>query len=173
MSERIYLSGREYAQVQILFAALSALQETQKCLAKRCEIAGLTERLNSLVTETESFLIDLLKTVPEKKLYHIKKELDNTRIYVKVEPPGGVSTRTSGGFSYVPTPALNHLIQCCMDYNCMLCDKSKVEAKKCPHLAAIRDVLPHSLGVDHQESCPLAGAAVELNTDIDLFEGES
>lgn len=172
MSERVKLSGREYAQIQIMFAALSALQETEKCLAKRCEIAGIGDRLPSIIKEYESVLIDLLKTVPETKLAHLRKELDNTKIYVKVEPPGGAQTMSRETWSYVKTKALNHLISCCIDYNCLLCDKTKAEAKKCPHMAAIQGCLPHAIGVDHKDSCPLAGAALELDTSVDLYGGD-
>lgn len=152
-AERRPLSGREYAAMLTLFATISAFAELTPILEKRAKMRpGLFRDIRMMEAKCDTLMRGLLDTVPAEKLRHIRAEVKNVRLNVKVAPPG-LATENTEGFSYVPSHTLNDLIGYLLDHECMLCDKTPVEARKCWCRKALTDALPHEVEARDGEHC--------------------
>lgn len=160
------LRGREYAALQSLFAAISHFQELYPALEERAKtVPGLWRDMRMIDTKSQRILEGLLQTVPEDKLRHVLADCKNIRLYIKVEPPGSVPTVTMG-FSYVPTPTLNALLCYVLEHECLMCDKSPVEARKCPVRAMIDKALPHEIPYRDGERCKYSDFAIGVEEEV-------
>lgn len=154
MTETKYLSGREYAALLSLFAAISHHAELFPVLKKRAQmVPGLWEKMETVETATSELLDGLLSTIPGDKLKHIKTDISHVKLYIKVEPPGCVPSVDMRGMSYVPTKALNELMCYVMEHECMLCDKTPVESRCCPVRSMFDNALPHEVAALDTEHC--------------------
>ena len=161
MTETKYLSGKEYAALLSLFAAISHYGELFPVLKKRAEmIPGLWEKMQNVEELTNSLLDGILSTIPADKLLHVKADIQHVKLYIKVEPPGCVPSVDMSGFSYVPTKALNGLLCYVMEHECLLCDKTPVEARKCPIKKMFEDCLPHEVAAKDTGSCKYADMSI-------------
>ena len=156
------LSGKEYSAVLSLFAAVSHYAELYPWLRKRAEMVPGTVELMDSVQENSQDIIDrILSTIPQEKLYHMKMDLGHVKLYIKVEPPGCVPSKDMTGYSYVPTKALNELLAYLVTHECIFCDKTATEARKCPYRGIIDKVLVHDVdGVD-REHCKFSDITLE------------
>ena len=153
MSER-YLTGREYAALLSLFAQVSHFETLLPQLEKRIKtIPGLWEKLMDAQAVTEEALAELPKTIPTNKLRHVMADIKNAKIYIRIEPPGCVPSMDMSGFSYIPTKTLNELLCYVMDHDCIMCDKSPTEARKCPARMMIENALPHEVTAKDAAHC--------------------
>ena len=156
------LRGREYAALQSLFAAVSHYQELFPVLKDRCrEVPGLWRDMRLVDVKTQKILEGVLSTVPREKLRHIMADCKNVKLYIKIEPPGAVPTVTMG-FSYVPTKTLNELLCYVCEHECLMCDKTPVEARKCPVRAMIDKALPHEIPNEDNDRCRYSDFTVGL-----------
>lgn len=160
MSERTPLSGREYAALQTLFAVVSTFTAGIDPLKKRAESIGLWEDLKRIGDDADHILSRIALTVPENKLRHIRMDLDNIRLYIKIQPPG--LTQMTSGFSYTPTAALNGLLNFLCQHECCLCDKTAVEARHCEYRQLIDDALPHEVEGKDREHCKYSDMVLGL-----------
>ena len=159
------LSGREYAAVQSLFAAISHTQELLPMLEARAKmVPGLWRDLCMIRKVSGTALDRILLTVPPEKLRHISADVRNTQLYIKVEPPG-LHSMSVEGFSYIPTKTLNQLLCYVCEHECMMCDKTPVEARKCAIRQMIDDSLPHEVNVQDAEHCRYSDMAIGLITE--------
>lgn len=147
------LSGKEYAALQSLFAAMSHLQELLPILETRAKmLPNLWRDLKCVSALTSKSLDRILLTVPPEKLRHIMADIRNVQLYIRVEPPGMHSFSTEG-FSYTPTKTLNSLLGYVCDHECMMCDKTPVESRKCEIRQMIDAALPHEVKAKDAEHC--------------------
>lgn len=149
--ERVYLSGRHYSALQTLFAVVSAFTAGIEFLEDRAEMAGCLEEMKKIGDLAQYCMDRILLTVPEKKLKQIRTELGMTRLHIRVEPPG--LRQETKGFSYIPTDALNDLLNHLCQTECFLCDMTPVESRKCPYRILIDEVLPHEIDGKDREHC--------------------
>lgn len=163
MEQRTPLSGREYAAVQSLFAAVSTFKETVGFLEKRARAAGdgTWRDLCMLGAKTDRIMESILRTVPEPKLRQVLKEIQNVKLYIRVEPPG-LKSMPDKTFSYVPTEALNDILAMVTEYNCMTCDRTATEARHCEVRKALNDILPHDLPGKDGEYCRMSGVVLGI-----------
>lgn len=168
MSETKYLTGREYAALQSLFAAISHHAEIFPVLQKRAQmVPGLWEQMMLVQEKTEGLLDGLLSTIPPDKLRHVNADIRNVRLYIRVEPPGCVPSVDMRGFSYVPTQVLNQILCYVMEHECLMCDKSPVEARKCPVRKWIDDALPHVVKATDKERCKYSDMSLGLEVEAE------
>ena len=162
MTERKPLSGREYAALQSLFAAVSHLQVLLPVLEKRAKmIPNCWRDMRLVCTLVDKITNEIVTTVPYEKLRHVSADIRHVKLYVKVEPPGLKSMDTEG-FSYTPTKTLNNLLGYVCEHECMMCDKTPTEARKYPVRHMIDSALPHEVNTRDGEHCRYSDMAIGL-----------
>ena len=140
MSERRPLTGREYTSILSLVGSLDAMTDAIPGLERR----GQTEALKAALDTGAEALKAICDTVPLKKLARIQQDMRHTRIYTKVEAPG-IRTIDTEHHRYVPARVLNQLVDYVAQHECFLCDKTDVEARRCPIKEMMEEALPHEL----------------------------
>ena len=160
-SERTPLRGNEYAALQTLFAIVSGFTGSVGWLEKRARAAGCWEDMGTVKQLAESCMQTILNTVPEKKLEHIQKDLQHIKLYIRNECEG-LPSRVGKAYSYTPTETLNDLLNYLCQHECAMCDKTPVEARKCPHRAVIDKALPHEVDGKDREHCKYSDMVLGL-----------
>ena len=158
--DRTPLRGREYAALQTLFAMVSGFTACLDSIRERSERAGCWEHMEAVGKLASECLDAILQTVPDNKLMHIRADLQNVRLYIKVEPPG--LTRPCEGFSYTPTETLNELLNYLCQHECGLCDKTAGEGRKCQYRKLIESALPHEVDIVEREYCKYSDMTLGL-----------
>ena len=167
MTETKYLTGKEYAAILSLFAAISHHAELFPLLRKRAELVpGLWEKMQTVEETTNSLLDGLLSTVPANKLRHIRTDIAHVKLYIKVEPPGAVPSVDTRGFSYVPTKTLNQLLCYTMEHECMMCDKTPTEARQCPIRDMFDNALPHEVQARDAAHCRYSDMSIGIGEEL-------
>ena len=161
---QIPVSGKEYLAIQHLFADASALVELTPIIRKRAQLVpGLWRDLCMLKTKSQKVLEQIIDTVPMKKRQHMLKDIKNTNIYIRVEAPG-IKTVKDKSFSYLPTDALNALLNHLLQQECAWCDKTGKEGRSCPYRKMIEDALPHTVGREEDgEHCKYSDIVLGLD----------
>ena len=159
------LSGKEYAALQSLFAALSSLSVTTPTLEKRARtVPGAWRDLRMMQTKCDTVMQRLLTTVPVNKLRHIRADIEHARVYVKVEAPG-LNSMSTEGFSYVPTDTVNALLAYVCEHDCMLCDNTPEQARTCETRKMIEKALPHEIDAADGAHCKFSDISLGLDTE--------
>ena len=165
MSERTYLTGKEYAALQSMFGFVSAWEVGLPRLAARLSGAGLTDKAAQVKALADEVLDGTLRTIPQNKLSHIRAELAHVTVYTKVEAPGIVTNHRTQ-YAYLPVQSLNDLLNHLIQSECILCDKDVADAKKCPHRRLIESALPHTVGRDHgTQHCMYSDMVIGLGVE--------
>ena len=160
------LSGREYSAILSLFSAVSHYTELYPMLRKRAEMVPGTTELMEQVSEGTSEVIDrILGTVPPEKLRQLQADIKHVKLYIKVEPPGCVPTIDMTSYSYVPTKALNALLAHVMENECLVCDKTPEEARKCEYRRLIEKTLVHEVDAVDTEHCKYSDMVVGVERE--------
>lgn len=165
MTETKYLTGREYQAVLSLFAAVSHYAELFPLLKKRADLVpGLWDKMTKAQALTDEILGEIASTIPADKARHVLMDIQHVKLYVKVEPPGSVPTVDMTSYSYVPTTTLNELLSYVMENECLLCDKSPKEARKCQIRKIFTDALTHEVDAKDTDHCRYS----DMSLDIDV-----
>ncbi len=156
--ERTNLSGREYYALRALMGIVSTFANEDKVLEKRlrsidmgwCDIKMIEAKVDRLRDK-------ILATIPPKKLAQIRQEIGHTRVEVNVTHDYTGQHRAM--FTYVPNDALEWLENQVIDMNCMMCEKTAKESKRCPVRRNIEALymydFPEHIG------CPIAHMSIE------------
>ena len=162
--EETALSGREYAALQALFALRSGFETVENTLADRAKQAGVWDELQQLSAVSKTVMDALLLTVPRNKLQHILINLTNTKVYIKVEAPG-LRSKDGENMMLVPAASLDYVLNAMVDNYCLMCDKTEVEGRKCPHRQAMEGCLPHAINVERgSEKCKFSDLALGFDS---------
>lgn len=155
------LSGKEYMELLHLFAASSTLKYNEPHLKERLQLIPNGWRdYRMLCVRIDKLLEKILKTVPTKKLYAIRKDLRSVKMRVVMSDEASTTVRDGSGVVSVNEDALISMLNLIVQMECMFCDKKGSKAKNCPYLKMIEDVIPydHDPGLDPEDgSCQLAG----------------
>ena len=108
-----------------------------------------------LISTAERLMGNLLSTIPLKKLNAIKKDLRFSRCELKITPDYTGESKKEG-YAYVPDKALSNVVERLVNWECMLCDKSKAKSKQCKILKDIEALYPWELP-SKNDGCPLQG----------------
>lgn len=159
--DRTELTSREYYAIRELFGLVSSFERTKGLLEKRAKkLPGTWRDMNMIVAKGMRVMAALLSTVTIEKLKIISKELDNTVVNVDVVKRG-MPQRKADTFTYVPTEALETLLRGIVQNECVFCEKTKREAKKCIWHNAIEATYPFELPELHKEHCRFSGFTIE------------
>ena len=163
------VSGKEYAAMQSIFAMISTIQVAEPILEKRLRRlgGGVWRDWRMLMVKLDRVMRALLSTVPVNKLQQINRNFGMTRVYIKTEAPG-IKTMDDTSYVYVPARALDYVLNIMIENNCLLCDKSEIEGRKCEHRRALEECLPHQVRVARgSEKCMYA----DLSLGLDEIQG--
>lgn len=154
--ERKPLSKDEYYALLELFGAVNAFNNCASNLERRCKgiPAGQADML-LLISTAERLMENLLATIPVRKLQAIKKDLHFSRCELKITPDYTGESKKDG-YAYVPDKALSNVVERLVNWECMLCDKSKAKSKQCKILKEIAALYPWELP-SKNDGCPLQG----------------
>lgn len=166
---RVGLSGKEFAALQALFATISTYEVIEPVLEKRTRTLaapGAWRDLRMLRSVSDRVCRRLLDTVPTRKLRQTLMTFDHTRVYVKEEAPG-IATMDPTSWSYVPTGALDDLLNTVLGDHCMFCELTEKEGRKCPYRQSIEACVPHDIRTTRvpreSDRCKYADLSIGLN----------
>lgn len=152
---RYALSMREYESLRALFAALTGLN--CDALRSRCDlIPGAWDAIEQAKKDLFTVMEKLMATVPYKKLKSIQHELTHTICRVEVKGPAGAVTPD---YVYLPRQAFVDILQRAIQLDCLLCDKSIGECKRCSLYKDIDACFPYLLEEPTDKLCPFAGVS--------------
>ena len=156
--ERWPMSGQEYYALKAIVGSISTLLNEQNQLKSRLKrIKGGWRDLKLIEAKEITLYEAILDTVPLRKLQQMEVELRNADVEIKLVRD--VTGKHKPTFTYVPTEALEWLEEQVTDANCMLCEKSEKESRRCPIRRNIEAL--YAYDVPTHKSCPLARMAIE------------
>ena len=154
--ERTSLSKNEYYALLELFGLVNSFNQYSAVLEQHCRSTPNGWRDLRLLTSTAERLMEkILLTVPLKRLTAIQKDLHFARCELKVVPDYTVE-KEKDGFAYVSNNALSNVVERLVNWECMLCDKSKGNAKQCKVLKDIQALYPWDFS-EKPDGCALQG----------------
>ena len=157
-SERIPLSGKEYYGLRALIGIVSTFETELGFLEKRLRNIKMGWCNARLIAATADRLLDaVLATVPQKKLQQIRQEIGHTRVEINVTPDYTGAHRQM--FTYVPNDALEWLEDQVIDMNCLMCEKTDKESKRCPVRKNIEALYAYDF--PERKGCPIAQMNIE------------
>lgn len=128
--KRMPLSNKEYYALLRVFGIVNILDVCLPILKKRLELAGVQLEMELEQAKFEGFMARVLKTVEPKKLIAMRKDLDH--IVVECKVAYDYAKKDDREFTYCPTEAIDRLVERVIMWECLSCDKTAKEAKKCP-----------------------------------------
>lgn len=149
------LTMREYDALRTVFGALNALDsETLKDRLKTTKYGWRDMRVS--LAFMKKVLDKILMTIPPHKLLTLKEELNHT--YCEVRIRGGGSA-THPDCVYVSQKAIVAMIDRAIQLECLLCEKTAKEGKRCPLYRNIQALFPYELDEPTDTCCPFAGVS--------------
>lgn len=152
---KVPLKSYEWIGLKCIWAAQSVLE---------CDNDKLEERLKAMVPNgwrdlrmitlrLRKILDQLVDTIPTNKLYSIKSEMLNTEMRILSRgPSNGVQN-----IVHLSTTEMKDLINLLINRECMLCDKTADQGKRCPIFKAITNCMHYELDESTSGSCQLCG----------------
>jgi len=157
-SERTNLSGREYYGLRALMGVVSTFETELGYLEKRLRGINMGWCHARLIVALADRLLDkVLATVPPKKLQQIRQEIDHTRVEINVTPDYTGAHKQM--FTYVPNDALEWMEDQVIDMNCLMCEKTEKESKRCPVRKNIEALFAYDF--PERKVCPIAQMTIE------------
>lgn len=162
---RIPLTKREYYALREVFGIVNAFDRCAHDLKTRCQqIPNGWRDLRLICSKAEKLMGDLLKTVPVEKLRSMKAELGQITCEVKCVKDFTGRLKAEG-FSYVPDDALSRVVARLIGDECLVCDKSAKQGKRCPISKDIEALYPWPMP-PRGDRCPLAGLSAGVEEDL-------
>ena len=160
--ERRYLTAGEYASLRAIFAAISEMDDRIPNLTKRIKtIPNGWRNFRAAESMMYNLLQEILETVPKDKLSQIQRELNNTKLIIKVtEAP----VKQEQGITYLKEDVLNRIVDRACANDCLFCSKSGSEVRKCQLRKDVEDTYQFGLAV--RDYCPFAGTTILTKNSI-------
>ena len=150
---RYRLSNAEWCTLKTIFGAYNVLLNDKHVLEERLRtIPKAWCDYNCIVALIGILLDKLLDTVPTKKLYSIKKELENTTFTAKMKNAVSVGS----DLVVCDAKAYVDLINMAVANQCFLCTKDEKQAKRCRLYKDIQEVLPFEIPETEDGKCIMA-----------------
>lgn len=154
--DRTPLSKDEYYALLELFGIVNSFSNCASSLKHRCKhIPNGWRDMRLLLSLSERLMGKFLGTIPLKKLKAIQKDLHFSRCELKITPDYTGESKKEG-YAYVPDTALSNVVERLVNWECMLCDKSKGKAKQCRVLKDIQALYPWDFS-EKPDGCALQG----------------
>jgi hypothetical protein len=147
------LSMEEYDALRQMMGAVSALD--RDTLKSRCEL--IPEAWDKLVRARNDLmwiLEQLFGTIPARKLLSIRRELQYTQCVVRIRPP---SESDPKDHIYIDQHAFKRILERAIKMDCMFCDQTIKQCKRCQLYKDICDCFPYELSEPTDTLCPFAG----------------
>lgn len=161
--ERTNLSGREYFALRALMGIVSTFATEDQILEKRLKNVPMGWCDIKMIEAKADRLLDaVLATVPQKKLAQIRQEIEHTRVEINVIRD--VTGAHKKAFTYVPNDALEWLEEQVVDLNCMMCDKTEKESRKCPIRKNIEALYQYDF--PERKGCPIAHMNIDHSGNL-------
>lgn len=158
LPEQMHLTPSEYYALQDYFGVVSILSTHLKHLEKRAKsIPGVWRDLRMMQTVSDRVLKKILPTIPAKKLALIHKNLKHTKISVKVD--WDVTGKKDPTFVYVPEDELYRMVARVVNYECLFCEKSRADMRRCEIRKDFEALYPYDVTGD-KDTCPLVNANI-------------
>lgn len=148
------LSNREYYALRNLFGFIHGFRAEAPQLRHRLEGICKWETACWILSTAETLLNELLPTIPLRKRELMLKDLENTTVEIKVVKDATGQEKPE--YVYVTAKAIDRMVNRVIDDNCLCCDKTAKESKKCPIRKDADELYPWELP-PNGELCPLAG----------------
>lgn len=145
MTDRVPLRRWEYEALLELTGAQDCINRTGPIEHRAPSVVKAREIIGEAYSEMAS-------TIPVEKLNSIRRDLDKTRVYIKIEAPG-IETVDGTAYRYVKAETLNRLIDFMANNACLLCDKSEEQSRKCPYRFVMEDAIPHEVDYKPPDGC--------------------
>lgn len=154
---RLALSFSEYEGLRTIIGAMNALTLYHQRLEKRCRSYRNGWRdLRCLTKLSEKVLLNVLETVPTKRLLALKRELENCYCETKVR---GAATNGKDDFMLVERKNLLKVCEFAVSVNCVGCDKTHKQAKHdCALYKSIQELFNYDF--DQHDSCPFSDGQI-------------
>lgn len=158
--DRVPLSNREYHALRGVFGMVNNFNVLAPAIEARCKSTGDGWRiLRQIQGLSEKLMAKLLLTVPVNKLKLMQKDLQYTVCEIKLKYD--VVKREETEYVCVPAAELDRIVSRLMNYECLICDHSAKDAKKCKLYMDITATYPWEFeSIDGK--CPLAGFLNEV-----------
>ena len=148
------LSVREYAALRQMFGFVNVMDED--ALKERLKTIPSGWRDMRMMAAVSKHLVhELLTTVPIKKRLSIQSELRNTVCEIKFKPPSSKMEDCV----VISRKALVRLMERAIDMDCLFCDKSLNECKRCTLYKDLNACFPYELAEPTDNKCLFAGVS--------------
>lgn len=134
----IPLSGREATQLQFFWSLVKTLRD-DTTLKYRMSKIGIWWRYRGLLRQAENMCRECFRSMPQETYdrFDAAMQMQDLKIVTR-----GGAVDASGDYMVVPRAAMIDVLHTASK-ECMLCDASNAERKKCPYRKAIKKlVLP-------------------------------
>ncbi len=149
------LTNREYYCFRNLYGMVNNFNVYTDDLRKRCAlIPGGWRDMMLIAKKSEEMMKKMMWTIPSKKLMTMQKDLEHMVCEVRIAYD--YAKRDEREFTYCPTEAIDRLVNRVLAWECLSCDKSAKEAKKCPVYNDINACYPWDIA-PNGDYCPWAG----------------
>ena len=155
--KEIPLGSRESYAIRNFFGFIHGFRSEAPKLKFRLESAGRWEMTQECLAKSELILKDILPTIPLNKRKLMLKDLDNTTVEIKVVKD--FTGQKKDEFVYVKAKALDRMVNRVINDNCLFCDKTAKESKKCGIRNDADELFPWELR-PNGELFPFAGTLI-------------
>lgn len=157
------LNGKEALNLQYLAYLVSALKEDETVFKTRLSKIGEYWRFKGLSKQAENLYNKLRKTLPTPLEIRFMAILDMQKLYIVTK---GGATDPTGDLTVVPRKALIGILVTASK-ECILCDGSHEDRRKCPYRRAIKDLSLVDLSkVENNGICLGKQFDWEANSDV-------
>lgn len=154
---RVPITQKEYHAILMVMGLLNMMDGNDQTLKNRLRLTGRGYTDWRMITGKLAKVFDkLLKTVPANKLMQMKVELKNVRAVVTTTPDYTGNNRKVGYF-YCPEKAMERMIARIINSECLCCDMSAKQCKRCMIFKDINEIYPWELPPGADGKCPMAG----------------
>lgn len=163
--EKCPLTYSEHQALRLLFASTSTISDYRGGLEKRLRSLGEQEKMERVEKDLFHLLGKVASTVPEERMEAFKVELRNIRIWTELRRNEKASVEENA--TYVPTDALERVIDRAISVECYGCERKGGEIGKCQLRKDVQQLYHYDFP-KATKACPLAGASLGfLESDTD------
>ena len=160
---KIPMNGKETLYLQYLAYLVNAMKEGSEVFEKRTRVMGIFWRFKGLAKQAERIYMMIRKTLPEDVERRFVGSLQLQKLYIVTR---GGAVDPTGDFTIVPRKALLGILTTASK-ECMLCDGTNEDRRKCPYRRAIKDLcLPDLSRVEDNGICLGKQFKWEENSDV-------
>lgn len=130
------MNGKEVLQLQYLAYLVNTMIEGTEIFEKRTRKMGIFWRFKGLAKQADNLYRAIRKTLPKGVEERFVCTLNLQKLYIVTK---GGAVDPTGDFTVVPRRALLGILTTASK-ECLLCDGSSEERRKCPYRRAIKDL---------------------------------